>query len=114
MDKVKDVVKKWLTDNYGDLETYKTIKYGNYISYMKDGKVMILYHLKNNRSFINHNEIWSFLESVFQLEYSEIQGIIKEWVEQQYNLGVLTTLNLKTSIKMLVEQQYDLEVVTTK
>ena len=91
MNKINDIVKKWLTDNYGDLEGYETDKFPNRIFYMEDGKLIFNYNRKNSYCYINYEEIWSVLESVFQLGYEEIQAITKEWVEEHYKLGVTTT-----------------------
>jgi hypothetical protein len=89
--KINDVAKKWLTDNYGDLERYETDKYPDYIFFMKDGEVIFDYNQKNGHCHIGYDEIWSFLKSVFQLEDKEIQGITKDWVEEHYKLRVTTT-----------------------
>ena len=89
--KINDVVKKWLTVNYGNLESYETDKYPNHIFFMKDGKVILNYNRKNGYCYISYEEIWSFLSSVFQLEYEEIRGITKEWVGEHYKLRVTTT-----------------------
>ena len=91
MDKINDIVKKWLTDNYGNLERYETDKFPYHIFYMRDGEVIFDYNRKNGYCYISHNEIWSFLSSGFQLEYEETQDITKEWVEEHYKLGVTTT-----------------------
>ena len=91
MNKIKDITKKWLTDNYGDLERYEINKWPDYIFYMKDGKLILDYNRKNGYCHISYKEIWSFLESVFQLQREEIQDITKEWVEGHYKLRVTTT-----------------------
>ena len=91
MNEINDISKKWLTDNYGDLEKFETDKYPNYTFFMKDGKVILEYNQKNGYCDISYEEIWSFLESVFQLERKEIQVITKEWEEEHYKLEVTTT-----------------------
>ena len=91
MGKINDISKKWLTGNYGDLERCETDEYPDYTFYMKDGNLILNYNRKNGRCYISHEEIWSFLESVFQLEYKEIKGITREWVEEHYKLEVTTT-----------------------
>ena len=93
--KINDVAKKWLTYNYGDLGRYKIDKFPDYIFYMKDGEVIFDYNQKNRSCNISYDEIWSFFETVFHLEYEEIQGITKEWVEEHYKLGVTTTFSMQ-------------------
>ena len=92
MGKINDISKKWLTGNYGDLERYGMDEYQDYIFFMKDGEVIFNYNRKNGSCYISYEEIWSFLESVFQLEYGEIQDITREWVEEHYKLEVTTTI----------------------
>ena len=113
MGKINDIAKKWLTNNYGNLESYETDKYPNYTFFMKDGKVILDYNRKNGRCNISHEEIWSFLESVFRLEYEEIQDITKEWVEEHCKLGVTTTLEFDGTNFLLVEEHCKLGVTTT-
>ena len=91
MNKINDITKKWLTDNYGNLERYETDKFPNHILYIGDGEVIFDYNQKNGYCHISYKEIWSFLSLVFQLEYEEIQDITKEWVEEHYKLRVTTT-----------------------
>ncbi len=85
------IAKKWLTNNYGNLEKFESDRYPNNIFYMKDGIVIFDYNWGNGRCYISYDEVWSFLESVFQLEHEEIKVITKEWVEKHYKLKVTTT-----------------------
>ena len=94
------MTKKWLTNNYGDLEEYETDKYPDYIFYIKGGKMMLQYNQKNGYCYINLREIWSFLKLMFSMEYDEIQKVTKEWVEEHYKLKVRTTYGgLRLGIK---------------
>jgi hypothetical protein len=46
--------------------------------------------------YINYGKIWSFLEKVFGLNYSEIQELTQEWLGEVYDLrGVYTVLRSK-------------------
>ena len=85
-------ITKWLDENYGDLEPYKTDKYPDYIIYKKGEEAIFDYNKKNGVVCVNYNEIWSFFESYFSMEYQQIQDVIKEWVEERYNLRVTKTL----------------------
>ena len=42
--------------------------------------------IKYKRFFFNYDTIWSFLESMFSLEYKELQSITEDWVEETLNL----------------------------
>ena len=85
------IAKKWLTKNYGNLEKFESDKQANEIFYMKDGEVILEYNRENGRCYISYKEIWSVLESVFQLESLEIKEITKEWLEEHYKLRVMKT-----------------------
>ena len=50
----------------------------------------MIHNRKNNKVYINYDEIWEVLEDVFNLEYSEIQELIKEWLFEVYNLRGIT------------------------
>ena len=89
--KLEKFLIKWLNDNYGDLEPYETEEYSDYIFYRKDKEIIFGYNKKNGYVYVNYDEIWSFLEGMFGMEYEQIQDITKEWVEERYNLRVTTT-----------------------
>ena len=91
MTKIKKLCIKWLNENYGDLKPFETEKYSNYIFYMKNGQVIFEYNKKNGYVYVNYDEIWSFFEKFFGMEYQQIQDITKEWVEEHYKLRVTTT-----------------------
>jgi hypothetical protein len=54
------------------------------------GNNMMIYDRKNDYVFIDYHKIWSFLEKVFGLNYSEIQQLTKEWLSEVYNLRGVT------------------------
>jgi len=54
------------------------------------GYNMMIYDRKNDYVFIDYHKIWSFLEKVFGLNYSEIQQLTKEWLSEVYNLRGVT------------------------
>ena len=47
---------------------------------------------KNSVIYPNYSQIWSILENVFGLEYSEIKKLIKEWLDEAYNLRDVTPI----------------------
>ena len=82
----------WLNKNYGDLEPYETKKHHNSIFYRKGDEVVFEYNKKNGEVYVSYDEIWSFLQSMFGMEWKQIENITKEWVEEHYNLRVTATL----------------------
>jgi len=90
---------RFLNSEYGDLVPFETDRKPNHIFFMKDGKVIYEYNKKSGYVYISYHNIWSFLESFFGLEYTEIQDLTKEWVEEHYKLRVTTTNTSWTSKK---------------
>ena len=56
----------------------------------KPKKNLMIYNRKNDNVYINYDEIWEVLEDVFNLEYSEIKDLTKEWLFEVYNLRGIT------------------------
>ena len=100
---------KWLNLEYGDLTPYETEEYPDYIFFMKDRKVVFNYNKKNGYVYISYDKIWSFLKNFFGLEYEEIQGLTKKWVEEHYKLRVITTFGFSTTRSLKVEEHYKLK-----
>ena len=51
----------------------------------------MIYYKKNEIVYIDYDEICSFLESNFGLNYEEIQSLTEEWLGEVYNLRGVTT-----------------------
>ena len=54
----------------------------------------MIHNKKNDNVYINYDEIWEVLEDVFNLKYSEIKELIKEWLFEVYNLRGITPVYL--------------------
>ena len=113
MIKLQKLCIKWLNENYSLMEPFETEKHPDYIFYMKDGKCILQYNKKSRYVYVNYNEIWSFFESFFSMEYEQIQGVTKVWVEEQYKMGVTTTCSRQSKRYFKVEEQYKMGVTTT-
>ena len=59
------------------------------------GNNMFIYNKENGDAYVNYDDIWSFLEKSFGLKYNEIQGLIKDWLGEVYNLRGITPLGLQ-------------------
>jgi hypothetical protein len=81
------LVKEWLNDMFSDAEII-----GSY--YVKNGKRLVFHDKKNKDFWLDYDLIWSFLESMFSLEYKELQSITEEWVGETLNLKGYTTLSI--------------------
>ena len=90
--KLDKVSLTWLNNNFGNL---KPIVKGYQICYINDEKIPLFYYYQNEKNgyvYISYDEIWSFLESIFDMDYQQIQGVIKDWLEEAYNLKGLTPI----------------------
>ena len=90
--KIEKIAIKWLNKEYGNLIPYETEKYPNYIFYRQDKTVIFDYNKKNDIVYASYNDIWKFFEDYFNMEYEQIQSIMKVWVEEHYKLRVTTIL----------------------
>ena len=106
--KLERVAINWLNKNYGDLEPFETEKYPNQVFYRKGKEIIFSYNKKNGILFVNYQEVWSFFESFFGMEYEQIRDLTKVWVEEHYNLRVTTTQYYLDFHHHLVEEHYKL------
>ena len=82
------VVLLYLNMNFGNL-TPKT--YTELILYVNsDIEVMMKYNKKNGIVFIDYTNIWSKIESLFSLDSSETQSIMRVWLAETYDLRRVT------------------------
>jgi hypothetical protein len=76
---------------FNDLESVQSEEYGDYMLYRyKKGHNFMIYDRENEVVYIHHDEIWSFLEDKFGLNYSETQELTKRWLDEAYNLRGVT------------------------
>jgi len=88
----KKSAKRQLTKKFGDLIPYEIAKSPNTIFYIDDNKnVRFEYDKKIGKVWVDYKAIWSFLRDIFLFKFGQIQQVIKEWVEEHYNLDVATT-----------------------
>jgi len=110
--KLDKVVITWLNDKFGNLTEvvrgYKTF-------YINEDRIILFYyyqHDKNGYVYINYNEIWSFLKSIFGLESEQIKGVITHLLEETYNLKGLTPTRSDMYFVNLLEETYNLKGLT--
>jgi hypothetical protein len=77
----------WLNNKFGNLT--KVVNYDRTFYVNKDKKPLFYYYQddKNKFVFIDYTRIWIFFESIFDMEYEQIQDILKIWLEETYNLS---------------------------
>ena len=72
-------------------------------------KNLMIYNRKNDIVYFNYDEIWSFLENGFGLEYSETQELTKTWLDEVYNLRGITTFHLRIRLPRMLDEVYNLK-----
>ena len=55
----------------------------------------MIYDRKIEEVYFNYSEIWSFMRDKFGLNYSEIQSLTQEWLDEVYNLRGVTTTSVE-------------------
>jgi hypothetical protein len=88
--RINQIIMKWFNDKFGDL---KPIVRNGKTFYINEDRLVLFYYYhddKNRDVYINNDEIWSFLKSIFGLESKQIEDIIKQWLGETYNLNDLT------------------------
>jgi len=84
------VVKLYLTKSFGDLTPKRHKDYPDTVFYVNpDNDILMEYDKEIDYIWIGYNKIWSKLELYFPLKYNDIQLIMKDWLEEHYNLRVL-------------------------
>ncbi len=77
-------------DQFNDLTP---VENGDRIYYIdKDYSPLFYYYQDEEHGyvFINYYIMWLFFEKVIGLDYKEIQDIIKNWLEETYNIKGIT------------------------
>jgi hypothetical protein len=90
--KRNDLALKWMNQNFSpdQLEVIKHPDYPDSIFYRKNGKVVMEQNKKNKYFFFDYNNIWSFFESFFGMEYQEKQEVLRYWLDEAFKLGGYT------------------------
>jgi len=87
------VVKLYLTKFFGNLTPKRYKDYPDTVFYVNsDNEIFMEYNKKNENFYISYSKIWSKLELYFPLKYNDIRLIMKDWLEEHYNLRVLKHL----------------------
>lgn len=77
---------------FDDLDVVQSEEEKNWTLFRyKPKQNLMVYNRKNDYVRINYNEIWSFLEEYFGLNYSQTQQLTEEWLSEVYNLSNITT-----------------------
>jgi len=74
----------YLNINFGDLTLKTSINRPNSVYYVNlNDEVMMEYDKGTERVYINYGQIWLKIESLFHINYNDVQSIIKVWLEEK-------------------------------
>jgi hypothetical protein len=79
------LVKDWLNDMFSDVEIIGSFD-NRGVTYSKNGENIAFQDKKDKYFWFDYDIIWLFLESMFSLEYEELQSITEDWLEKTLNL----------------------------
>jgi hypothetical protein len=81
----------YLNKNFGNLTQKTRTRYPDSVFYVNSNdEILMEYDKENEYVWLHYDQIWSKIESLFPLNYSEIQSIMKHWLEETYKLKGVT------------------------
>jgi hypothetical protein len=107
---INKVIDKFITYQFEPHEVKKSSKLPDSIFWVKNGEVIAEIH--NPKYFWVEAQIWNTISSMFSLEYSETQQVIKDWLEEHYKLGGLTPFLFHFAKQVQLEEHYKLGGLT--
>lgn len=59
--------------------------------YDKEGRIIFSYYPEKRKGpiSVNYYRIWVFLQKIFNFTTSEVQNMLKDWLEKTYNIEIL-------------------------
>jgi len=106
-----NAIDKFITYQFEQHEVKKSPIYPNSIFWIKDGEVIAEIN-KNSGYFWVDYQIWNTISSMFSMEYNETQRVMKDWLEEHYNLGGLTPYDFSEYAEEALEEHYKLGGLT--
>jgi hypothetical protein len=91
------VVLLYLNKSFGNLTQKTRTRYPDSVFYVNSNdEILMEYDKENEYVWLHYDQIWSKIESLFPLNSSEIQSIMKHWLEETYKLKGVTPPSIKT------------------
>ena len=88
-----NTIDKFITYQFEPHEEKRTKKHSESIFWVKDGEVIA--EIEKSKYYFHiwvSPQIWTNIMSMFSLDHTETQQVIKDWSEEHYKLGELTPL----------------------
>ena len=86
-------IDKFITHQLEPHKEKRTREYPGSIFWVKDGEVIV--EIEKSEYFWVSPQIWRTIMSMFSLEDTETQQVIKDWLEEHYGLRGLTPNNIE-------------------
>jgi len=86
-----NIIDKFITHQFEPHKEKRTKIYPNSIFWLKDGEIIA--QIEKSEYFWVLPQIWTNIMSMFSLDHTETQQVIKDWSEEHYKLGELTPFN---------------------
>ena len=85
-----NAIDKFMTYLLEPHEEKRTKRYPESVFWVKDGEVIV--EIEKSKYFWVSPQIWRTIMSMFSLEDTETQQVIKDWLEEHYGLRGLTPM----------------------
>ena len=85
-----NIINKFISHQFEPHKEKRTREYPESIFWIKDGEIIA--EIEKSKDFFVSPQIWKNIMSMFSLEDTETQQVIKDWSEEHYKLGELTPL----------------------
>ena len=85
-----NTIDKFISYQFEPHEEKRTKKHPKSVFWVKDGEIIA--EIEKSKDFFVSPQIWKNIMSMFSLEDTETQQVIKDWSEEHYKLGELTPL----------------------
>ena len=77
---------------FNDLEVVQIVEKNDWTLFRYEkGKNLMIHNRKNDRVYIDYDQIWSVLQNYFGLNYGDTKRLTEEWVGIAYKLRGVTT-----------------------
>jgi hypothetical protein len=97
---------------FNNFEVVQSEQRPNWMLYrFEKGNNMMIYDKENEDVYINYDVIWLFFRRGIGLNYNEIQGIMKKWLDEVYNLRGITPANVSMDKIKQLDEVYNLIIV---
>jgi len=98
---------------YSDLEVVQSEERPNWTLYrFEKGENVMIYNKENDYVYIDNYVIWSFFKDGIGLNYDETQDIMKNWLDEVYNLRGVIPKNEVIHLQLWLDEVYNLRGVT--